>query len=130
MVVKIKFTFEGVGEVVGEVSPDRSPKTYEALLKALPFESTASRWGEEVYFSTPVSVGEENAVEVVEFGTIAYWPPGNALCLFFGPTPVSRRPDEIRPYSPVNVLGKVIEGIETLKKVGGGTKVRVELIKD
>ncbi len=129
MSVKVKFIFEGVGTVIGELNPNRSPKTYELIVKALPFESTAYRWGEEVFFSTPVSVEEENAVEVVDYGTIAYWPPGNALCLFFGPTPVSRSPDEIRPYSPVNVLGKVVEGIELLNRVQSGVRVRVELMK-
>lgn len=128
MVVKIKFVFENVGTVIGEITPKRSPKTYEELLKSLPIESVAHRWGDEVYFSTPVKVSEENSVEVVDVGTIAYWPPGNALCLFFGPTPVSRSPTEIRPYSPVNVLGKITEGLKILKKVSSGVKVRVEKI--
>jgi len=124
--IKVKFIFEGVGIVIGELKPDKSPKTFELIIKSLPFESTAYRWGDEVYFSTPVSTSEENAVEVVDYGVIAYWPPGSALCLFFGPTPVSRSPNEIRPYSPVNVLGKIIEGIDILKNVRSGVKVRVE----
>lgn len=128
MRVRVRFDFEGVGSVVGELEPGKSPETFRRIVEALPIESTASRWGEEVYFTTPVSIGEENAVEVVDMGAIAFWPPGSALCLFFGPTPVSRTPDEIRPYSPVNVIGRVVEGLDVLKKVRSGTLVRVSRV--
>ncbi len=103
----------------------KNPKTAEALLRALPFESQAMKWGDEVYFSTPVEMGEEEADEVVEVGAVAYWPPGRALCLFYGPTPISG-PGEIRPASPVNVIGRVVEGLSVLKEVREGERVRVE----
>ena len=64
--------------------------TAEALWEIFPLESRASLWGEEIYFPIPLSVeGEPDAWEEVEVGTVAYWPPGDALCLFFGPTPAS-----------------------------------------
>ncbi len=126
MHVKVRFVFEGRGTVIGVLEPVRSPSTFEMIVGSLPFESTARRWGDEVYFETPVEVEEENAVEVVDVGVIAYWPPGKALCLFFGPTPASRSPGEVRAYSPVNVLGRVAEGIEVLRRVEGGERVRVE----
>ena len=92
---------------------------------ALPIEATASTWGDEVYFRTAVQVEEDNALEVVEMGDVGFWPPGQALCLFFGPTPASRG-DEIRPASPVNVIGK-IEGDPTiLRRVRSGDRVVVE----
>ena len=68
---------------------------------------------------------EDDAREVVEFGDVGYWPPGQALCLFFGPTPMSRG-DEIRPASPVNVLGKIEGDAAVLKSVGPGAGVTVE----
>ncbi|MEM4810940.1 MAG: cyclophilin-like family protein, partial [Thermofilum sp.] len=80
---------------------------------------------DEIYFRTPVKVAQEVGSEVVELGDVAYWPPGEALCIFFGPTPVSR-PGEIRPASPVNVIGKVKGDLEKLRKVKQGEKVRVE----
>ena len=104
----------------------RNPRTAEALLRALPFESRARRWGEEVYFESPVDAGEEDASELVEVGDVAYWPPGRALCLFFGPTPISR-PGEIRPASSVNVMGRVVEGLDVLRRVSSGERVRVEV---
>lgn len=124
--MKLKIIFpESIGEVIVELI-DKNPKTKEAFVKAAPFESTAHRWGDEIYFSTPVKLGQENAQETVDKGDVAYWPPGNALCIFFGPTPVSR-PGEIRPASPVNVFGRVIGDLERLKKVRSGEKVRVEV---
>ncbi len=125
---KLKLTFERAGEVVVELN-DKNPKTRDAFLDAVPFESKANRWGDEVYFSTPVRVGLEVAQETVEVGDVAYWPPGRAMCLFFGPTPVSK-PGEIRPASPVNVFGRVVSGLEVLRRVEDGERVRVELLEE
>ena len=66
---------------------------------------------------------------VVGMGDLGYWPPGNALCIFFGKTPASRG-DEIRPASPVNVFGKVIGDPTLFKKVSSGTKVIVQKITE
>jgi len=124
---KIKIIFESIGEVKVELV-DKNPKTRDAILAALPIESYVNTWGDEIYFSTPVKLGEENSQEVVEKGDVAYWPPGRSICLFFGPTPVSRTPDEIRPASPVNVFGRIIGDLEKLKRVRDGEKVRVEKV--
>ena len=92
---------------------------------ALPIASPGSTWGDEIYFRVPVEAEEDDAQEVVSMGDVAFWPPGQALCLFFGPTPVSRG-DEIRPASPVNVVGR-IEGDATIfKQVKSGATVMVE----
>jgi hypothetical protein len=122
--MRLKLVFERAGTVVVELTGE-NPRTIEALRRALPFESRARRWGDEVYFETPAVAGEEKASELVNVGDVAYWPPGRALCLFFGPTPISG-PGEIRPASPVNVIGRVVEGLETLRKVVSGERVRVE----
>ncbi|MFB0504850.1 MAG: cyclophilin-like family protein, partial [Candidatus Bathyarchaeia archaeon] len=75
--------------------------------------------------SIPVYLGEENTQETVELGDLGYWPPGNSLCIFFGPTPISRE-GEIRPADPVNVFGKVKGDPKILKKVRSGEKIRIE----
>lgn len=100
-----------------------------AAQRQRPFESWARRWGDEVYFETPAVAGEEGARELVSVGDVAYWPPGRALCLFFGPTPISK-PGEIRPASPVNVIGRVVEGLGVLRRVASGEKVRVEPLRN
>ncbi|MGC8835789.1 MAG: cyclophilin-like fold protein [Infirmifilum sp.] len=122
---KLKIIFpESIGVVEVELT-GKNPKTAEAIIKATPFESRVHLWGDEIYFSTPVSIGQEVGSDVVEKGDVAYWPPGDALCLFFGPTPASRG-GEIRPASPVNVFGKIVGDLTLLKKVKSGEKVRVE----
>lgn len=104
---------------------DDSPETRAAIADALPLEGDAARWGDELYFSTPVDVPAENARAEVEPGTIAYWPQGDALCLFWGPTPASRG-GEPRAASPVNAVARVAD-VGPLAAVDGGARVRVEL---
>ena len=101
--------------------------TAHALAKAAPFESTAQTWGEEVYFSTPVSAKREaDAKQVVDPGTACFWCDGDAIALPFGRTPIST--DE-RPKlaSPCNIIGRVEGDARILAKVRSGAKIRVEL---
>ena len=98
--------------------------TAEALWNALPLEASANTWGDEIYFRVAVQVDEEDgASDVVDMGALAYWPPGQALCLFFGPTPASRG-DEIRAASAVNVIGSVEGDATVLKHVESGACVK------
>lgn len=99
--------------------------TATAIWEALPLRSRVNTWGDEIYFSIPVSVGEEDPKEVVELGDVAYWPPGKAFCVFFGPTPASRG-NEIRPASGVNVIGRVSGDPKVLKGVPSGATVEIE----
>jgi hypothetical protein len=100
-------------------------KTAQKIWEALPITGSANTWGDEIYFSIPVKVGLENAKAVVLEGDLGYWPPGNAFCIFFGPTPASHG-EEIRPASPVNVFGKIIGDSQVFKKVRSGAKIIIE----
>jgi len=98
----------------------------KAIWDSLPIESTCNIWGDEVYFSIPVSLSlDETAKEIVDMGDLGYWPTGKALCIFFGPTPISKR-DEIRPASAVNIVGKIVGDPKIFKKISSGTKVSVK----
>lgn len=80
-----------------------NPTTRDAIAETLPVEGDAARWGDELYFEIPVDVPEENGQIEVPVGTIAYWPQGNSLCVFWGPTPASVD-DAPRAASAVNVV--------------------------
>ena len=106
------------------VMTTENPKTAEAVWNALPIKQSGNRWGDEIYFSTPVSLSEENSRAEVEIGSIAYWPPGKALCIFFVSTPASRG-DEPRAASPVNVFAKVLGDATIFRKFRDGDQVSV-----
>lgn len=116
---RIRLIAEGYGEAEGELIRFQSPMTVDNLAKALPFEGRAARWKEEIYFETPVKLGSEKPKAKVEVGTLAYWPMGSALCIFYGPT---------QPYSPVNIVGKMVSNLEIFRTVKSGTKIRVEKV--
>jgi len=98
----------------------------KAIWDSLPIESTCNIWGDEVYFNISVSLSlDETAKEIVDMGDLGYWPTGKALCIFFGPTPISKR-DEIRPASAVNIVGKIVGDPKIFKKISSGTKVSVK----
>jgi hypothetical protein len=86
------------------------------LLEGLPIESPAQVWGAEVYFSVPLARGPEDPRATVELGAVGYWPPGNAVCLFFGQQPVS----------PVNIVGSIEGDSSVLEAVREGHLVRLE----
>jgi hypothetical protein len=111
------------GEVVGVLA---DTPTAKKLFDALPCSSSANTWGEEVYFSVPVTADlEPDAQQVVPAGTICYWVQGHSLAIPFGPTPVSHG-DECRLVTKVNVLGKLDGDPRMLKSIRDGDKIRVE----
>ena len=117
--VRVRFLLENLGEVEGEFVRYLAPRTIEALMKRMPIDGRLSVWKEEVYFETPVKVGSEKPRPTVETGAIAYWPMGAAICIFYGKS---------QPYSPVNMLGKVMKNLELFKQAKQGSRVRVERI--
>jgi hypothetical protein len=118
---KIKIT---AGKITATAELDNG-HTAGAIWNALPIEARGNTWGDEIYFSIPVTCKPEAPREVVEMGDLGYWPPGSAFCIFFGPTPASHG-DEIRPASPVNVFGRVEGDPRVFKAVRTGTTVRIE----
>jgi len=91
----------------------------------LPIKGHVNLWGEEIYFPISVSLELEDGQELVNVGDLGYWPQGNAFCIFFGPTPISRG-DEIRPASPVTIFGRVTGDAIIFKRVTSGTEIAIE----
>jgi hypothetical protein len=110
-----------VGEAGLDLTATLNDSATTALLwEALPLESPAQTWGAEVYFSVPVDTGEEDPQATVASGAVGYWPPGAALCLFFGQQPVS----------PVNLVGALEEDPAVLEAVRDGHAVRLERLAE
>jgi len=100
-------------------------KTAKAIWDSLPIEAKVNTWGKEIYFTIPVDMGPEEAVDVVQEGDLGYWPEGNGFCIFFGKTPVSTE-SEIRPASPVNIIGRLLGNPKDWKKVKDGEKITLD----
>lgn len=100
----------------------------QALAAALPVTGRANVWGEELYWAVPVKAGlDPDASDLREVGDLAYWPPGQAFCIFFGRTPASHG-GEPRAASAVNLIGRLEladETVAALKAVPSGAAVTI-----
>lgn len=115
------------GDVALPAELNNSP-TARQILEALPLTGNANIWGDEIYFEIPVMASQAKDARVeMEIGELAYWPVGQAFCIFFGPTPVSldQRP---RAYSPVNVVGRVLGDATLFRKIAAGSPVCLERV--
>jgi len=114
-----------VGDVVLEGELDGTACA-RAIADALPIAARAQRWGDEFYFEIPVARAlDETATARVRVGDLGYWPTGKALCVFFGPTPMSTGNEPV-PASEVNLVGRVSGELRALKEMRGELVVRVE----
>jgi hypothetical protein len=84
----------------------------------MPLEGRAALLKGGFYFTVPLQMGLEKPVKTVSSGTIAFWPLGSALCLFY---------DDSTTYSPVNVVGNASFN-EVYRDVKMGTIIRVEKV--
>jgi hypothetical protein len=113
----VRFVLEDGRQAEAELVRFYAPKTTDALLRRLPIEGRVARWKEEVYFEAGITLGPEKPKSKMETGTVAFWPMGSAICIFYGQT---------QPYSPVNMIGVVKSGLEIFKDVAAGAKIRLE----
>jgi hypothetical protein len=101
-------------------------RTADMVMGALPLHGNTNIWGEEIFFPVPFTAEtEDDALEEVEIGSLAYWPPGKAFCIFFGPTPASTSMKP-RAYSAVNVFGRILGNPGALREITPGEKIKVD----
>ena len=115
--VRVRIRMYGVGEAEGELIKVLAPLTVEALLRRLPIEGRVHPIEGGVAILIGLGRGEEKSTRGVEAGTIAYWPMEDSLCLYHS---------SARPYTPVNRVGRITEGLELLRKVRSGGRIRIE----
>jgi len=127
MKYKITIKIPKTDSILLELDDSNSPTTVKEFVNSLPFTVGLNLWGEEIYTDeSPISVKEENAKPLVDLLDVAFWPTGKAICLFFGPTPIGNK-GEIKPYSPVNVIGKILESKkDVLSKIKDGVQATFE----
>lgn len=121
--------------VIGEISfegrlYDTAPA--KALANLLPATLHMTRWGGEYFGPMLPPLGEfpeDDLVEILEPGALAYWEPGEALCLFFGPTPASEG-GEIRAASPVHPVGRVNGDLGALFGLGNTVTAKIAALED
>lgn len=98
----------------------------KAIVDKLPLEAFPNEWGDEFYFEIPVrNALDETATNIVKVGDIGYWPPGHALAIFFGPTPLSKGDDPV-PASEVNIVGRITSDATLLRKAKGASSIKLE----
>ncbi|MEW6185785.1 MAG: cyclophilin-like fold protein [Thermodesulfobacteriota bacterium] len=98
----------------------------QAIAACLPIETKPNEWGDELYFEIPLTFPlDESATRKVRVGDIGYWPPGKALAIFFGPTPMSSGPDPV-PASEVNLVGRIMDDPGSLRQAKGALLIRIE----
>jgi len=124
--IKVVFSELDDESVSVELDDSQSPKTVKAILENLPIEVNINKWGQELYTDrTPIAAQEENAKSEISLLDVAFWPEGNALCLFYGSTPISKD-SKILPASPVNIVGRITSQQNIIDKVKDTTRVVIK----
>lgn len=118
--MRVKFSADGV-EFEGELNSSRTAK---AIYDKLPLEAVVDTWGDEIYFDIGLKLLKERPTVKVKVGDIAYWPQGSSMCIFFGPTPISKT-DRPRPASEVNLIGTANCPKEILKGIKSGSNITI-----
>jgi hypothetical protein len=122
MLTRVSIT---IGDITLDAELFDSPCA-KAIADSLPIETRPNEWGDEFYFEIPVKTDlDETATKNVKVGDIGYWPPGNALAIFFGPTPMSTGQEPV-PASKVNLVGRITGDAALLRKAKGSRRISIE----
>lgn len=105
---------------------DHSPIS-DAIWLSLPQKFYINMLGSMIYFECPVDCPlDGERVTKLRKGDIAYWPKANALCFFFGPTPLSGDDGEpVAPY-PVIIIGRLTGEYSGLEDAGDRQRITLD----
>ena len=113
--IAVQFVVEDIGKAKGELIRFLSPRTTDRIIRIMPVNSITALGQDMIYFKTSINIGVEKPKVQVKSGTIAYWPMGSSVCVFL---------NDSQPYSPVNVIGKIIENLEIFNKINSGKRIK------
>ncbi|MFW9830171.1 MAG: cyclophilin-like fold protein [Candidatus Thorarchaeota archaeon] len=107
----------------GELRSILSPRTIDRILPIMPIKSRIHLWKSEIYFEIKIRMGSEKAVSTCEAGAIAYWPQGDAICVFF---------EEMTPYSKVNPIGQLtsVDFKDRFPQIKPGMPIIIRLLSE
>jgi len=92
----------------------------------MPVDLGINMLGSMIYCEMPVDsdVGGDPVTDM-EVGDVAYWPEASAICLFFGPTPLSGTDGKpVSPY-PVVRIGRLEGDCSALGMSGDGSTMHL-----
>ncbi|MGR5222439.1 cyclophilin-like fold protein [Vibrio parahaemolyticus] len=102
-------------------------ETAQKIMQCLPFRARMRRWGGELYFALPEAIDDQGeSTSSLQAGTLAFWAPGNAFCIFFGPTPMSTGFAPV-PSSEVCIIGSLDSIPKELFSIPESTQVELFL---
>ena len=99
-----------------------------AVWLSLPLELTVNMLGGMAYCECPLYAIKPKEGRRTEFdvGDIAYWPGPDAICFFFGPTPLSG--EDGKPVSPFPMIriGRLIGACSGMEEAGDRQRIVLE----
>lgn len=96
--IPVKFRIDNEITLEGELRTVLAPRTVERIIANIPISSRIHLWQKEIYFEIGIKMGAEKSKTQCKAGEIAYWPQGDAICIFF---------EEMTPFSKVNPIGQL-----------------------
>ena len=119
---KISIKLAGIGEAQGLLKRHLAPITVGRLLRQLRDSSIsgpAMCYAKgQICLQTKVAAGQEKAVREVDSGDLVYTPQTSSFCIFY---------EKNNPYSPVNKIGIITDGLELFEKLRTGVSITISL---
>ena len=93
------------------------PQIISAIANKIPLNGRVRIYNDDQLF-IPIGIksGIQKGTTSVEEGDIAYWAIGDAFCIFR---------NSMKTYSQVNVIGKIVSGIENVKAITKGATLEI-----
>ena len=113
----IRLDFNPGGTLTGQLLRYKAPKIVEYLVKKLPLKQRIRLYKDnQIFITTGLNFGLEKGVTSVKTGDLAYWPIGDAFCIY---------KNAMETYSKVNIIGKIIDGLEHLQSITAGATLEI-----